>query len=414
MKTTFTKKDYLLIIGLGISCTIGYGTLFYSFSLLSLEFEKTFSWSSEFIYGIYSLGILLSGIAAPFIGHRLDRLGVYRPMAVGSFVVAMSFYCLSLVETKAQFIAALLLMEIASILVLYESAFVALTHYFGQKARSAITQITLIAGFASTIFWPLISYLLSISDWRVIYIFMALLHLLVCLPLHIFLLKPIQRPTKKIDKRVSDNIDVQKNIKEKSDRQKNRKLEAILSISIGSMAFCIAGLQIHLFGIMSSLQFSEKLAVIVGSLIGPSQVIARFADLLLGKLIQPINLGIISIGSMALGLAALIFSAYFMPLTILLFAIFFGFGQGLTYIVRGTIPLYLFGPNSYGAITGRINGLRMIMTALAPISFSIIIEAFGSIPLLTLLCFIMLISIGLLHYLKTTSGSKATTASSAG
>lgn len=390
-----------LVLGLGLNCTIGYGTVFYSFSLMSLQLENTFGWSSEFIYGIYSLGILFSGLAAPFIGAYLDRWGVRYLMSFGSIVVALSFFGLATIENQWEYILWLLLMEIASILVLYESAFVALTHAAGKKARLPITQITLMAGFASTIFWPLISWLLSITDWRMVYIIIGLLHLFICLPVHFILLKNCKRLV--IEKPHADATTNQQITKNPLWR-----IELMLSIAFGGVAFCITGLQIHIFGMMAELQISEQLAVLAGVLIGPSQVVSRFADMLLGQRINPVYLAILSVSSMLLGMFMLL-GSIISPYTVLLFAIAFGLGQGMTYIIRGAVPLYIFGPDNFGAITGRMNGVRMVLTAIAPVSLAMAIKWLGAEQSLLLLMLGMLASIFLLYSVKHSTPQVAST-----
>ena len=379
------------MLGLGLNCTIGYGTLFYSFSLLSIELEQAFGWSKAFIYGVYSLGILLSGLASPFIGKALDKFNTRAPMTLGSFLITIILLCLSLIQTQWQFVLSLLLMEVVSLLVLYESAFVALSHFRGQQARLPISQITLMAGFASTIFWPLVAWLIEISDWRVTYQVMALMHLCICLPIHFFLLKPIVSPN--IEQQISRKVSAQP-----SNGSKNYhwKIELLLAFAFGLVAFCIAGMQLHLFSIMSSLQLPETLALLAGVLIGPCQVASRLAEVFFGRLINPIMLAIVSMLAMLIGVFALYLSGVISSELVFIFAAGFGAGQGLSYIVRGAVPLYLFGEGNYGAITGRINGIRMVMTAAAPVSFAIIISLFDVITVLGLVSLLMVLSILLL------------------
>lgn len=379
-----------LVVALGINCTIGYGTLFYSFSLLSLEIEKAFLWSNEFIYGICSLGLLLGGVLAPFLGKSLDRWGVRIPMSLGSFFMVLCLVGLANIQSRTEFVIFLLLLEALSMLVLYESAFVALTHTAGQSARLPITQITLMAGFASTIFWPLISWLLTMISWREVYLFFAILHLVVCLPLHLWVLKGGQHPARKNSASKASWFVI----------SSQWRVEAVLALSIGLVAFCINGLQIHMFTILSALRVSDVLAVFAGSLVGPFQVVSRVADMLLIKRINVIDVGVVSVACMFIGVIILLVMNWISLYGVVLFAVFFGLGQGLTYIVRGAIPLYLFGEKNYGTITGRINGVRMMMTAIAPISFSIGMENFGVNNTLLLVSLCLLLSTMLLYVLK--------------
>ncbi|EGG92972.1 putative transport protein [gamma proteobacterium IMCC1989] len=423
-----------LVICLGINCTIGYGTLLYSFSLLSLEIEKTFEWSTAFIYGVYSLGILLGGIAAPFLGKALDRYGAQYPMAAGSLIMACCLYGLSITSSKIEFVVYLLLLEVLSILVLYESAFVAIVKAIPTKkyntqdhnqtkntdgslatkikesTRLSITQITLMAGFASTIFWPLIAYLLSITHWRDVYVMMALLHLIVCFPLHLYCLRTSSSSyldNAEEGRYKKDNHKVEEKTLAKNPFAKKLKIsgqqwktELLLALSFGGVAFCVNGLQIHIFSIMEMLTVEHGLAVLAGSLIGPFQVVSRLMDVFLSRRVTPIFLGALSIICMLCGLLFLLSASVISGYTVLLFAIFFGMGQGLTNIVRGAIPFYLFGDQHYGAITGRINGVRIIMTAIAPLSLSMLMHHTSVEAVLMLLSICLSISLWILICLR--------------
>ena len=388
MKSLFIPGTFHLVLALGTTCTIGYGTVLYSFSLLSIEIENAFNWSNEFIFGVYSFGVLLAGLVAARIGRILDQHSARIPMCMGSVLVAISLAGQAQMTSKAEFIVFMLLMEAVSILVIYESAFVALTQAVGKGARKPISQITLIAGFASTIFWPVIAELLKHTDWRGVYLFMALLHILVCLPLHWIYLKP--RPS-----HTAETEDEHHQVSNTTFFH-DFKTEIFIALAFGLAAFCIVGLQIHIFAIFGQLEVNEKIAIVAGSLIGPFQVISRLTDMILGRYINAYQLGLISLSAMALGLLFMLLTQTISPSTAFLFAVFFGVGQGLTNIVRGALPLQLFGALNYGAITGRMNRIRLFMTAIAPISFAFMLEAIGVKYLLILLLSACLMSYVLL------------------
>ncbi len=380
---------YALVFGLGITCTIGYATVLYSFSLLSIEIEKAFNWTNEFIFGVYSLGVFLTGLVATYVGRLIDRQGARLPMCMGSILVSLSFFGLSIMDSKVEFVFFMLTLEVVSILVIYESAFVALTQSMGQEARKAISQITLIAGFASTIAWPLISELLKYTDWRGVYVCMALLHICVCLPIHWLVVKPIvsHKYRHKPDSQVTHDIGV----------GRDRVTEVLIAVALGLAAFTVVGLQIHLFVIFDHLHVSERIAIIAGALIGPFQVISRLTDMFLTRYITAYHVGLISISAMTIGLMFLIATQAITPLSALLFAIFFGIGQGLTNIVRGALPLQFFGVSGYGKITGRMNKYRLFLTALAPISFAYVIDRVGVLALIICLIAVCIVSAGLLR-----------------
>lgn len=389
MKSSVAPGNWPLVLGLGATCTIGYGTILYSFSLLSIEIGKAFSWSSQFIFGIYSLGILLSGLIAEKIGKRLDQSGARWPMCLGSLIVAACLFGLAGMTSKTEYVVFMLLLEGVSILVLYESAFVALTQEAGKGARRSISQVTLIAGFASTVFWPLVAKLLQYLDWRAVYVLMGLLHLIVCLPVHFWVLRP--NPKRMADKRavsgaLSHRVGIQ-----------NRRIELFIGTAFGLAAFCIVGVQVHLFGLFSRLGVSEQLAILAGTLIGPFQVISRATDMLLSSYVNAPQMANISLVSMAIGLLFGISIDFISPYSALLFTIFFGIGQGLTNIVRGALPLHYFGELNYGSTTGRMNRLRLVLTAVSPVCIAFLLETLGAMNLLIFMCFLCLACVVLLR-----------------
>jgi MFS family permease len=67
---------------------------------------------------------------------------------------------------------------------LYDPAFAALTWLYGREARCSITGITLIAGFASTIGWPMSAVFLDEFGWRATCLIWAGLNMLLAAPLN--------------------------------------------------------------------------------------------------------------------------------------------------------------------------------------------------------------------------------------
>lgn len=389
----FVKGTVKAVLGLGTTMTVGYGTLYYSFAILSEEFVKEFSWNKSFIFGILSLGILLGGLLAPLIGRVLDKYGARFIMSLGSILSAIGLYNLSLVESKLEYIFALLFLQLVSILVLYESAFIASAQIAGQKARLPIIQITLIAGFASTIFWPLISYLLSIITWRETYEVLALLHIVIALPIHFFVLKP----SLVIDNEHFNEDKFEEIIYLNGLHRKNAFI--LLTIAFCLIAIPITALQTQFLTLFKSFGMESSMAIFLGALIGPSQVAVRILEVLLAKYITPILSALISTALMSIGLVALLFSGYSFCIA-LLFVLLYGAGQGLSDIVRGTLPLYLFGKNGYGKTTGNINFFRLIITSMVPFCFAYILENFGGVYSTIFLVFVTSLAVILLLYVN--------------
>lgn len=366
----FVEGTAKSVLGLGITTTIGYGTLYYSISIMSEEFATHFNWSKSFIFAIISLGILLGGLIAPTVGSILDKHGARNLMSLGSLLCAVGLFFLSFVETKFQFIAAILFLEVVSVLVLYEAAFVAFSQLAGNKARLPIIQITFIAGFASTIFWPFITYLLTIMIWSDVYKVLALFHIFIALPIHYFVLKPnLLINNEDLDEdRFEDCICIEGKLKKDS--------LILLAIAFSLIAIPITAMQTQFLALFKAFGIEAASAVALGALIGPSQVIARVLDMSFSKKTTPMITAIISTSIMTIGMTLLLFSGYDYIIAVL-FIVLYGAGQGLSDIVRGTLPLYLFGKDGYGKTMGGLNLFRLIVTSMVPFGFAYILETFG-------------------------------------
>ena len=394
IRNIFIPGTIKSVLGLGITTTIGYGTLFYSFTIMSTQIQNEFSWSKSFVFGIFSLGILLGGFLAPVVGKLLDNHGARVIMTAGSFLCFLGLFSISLIQNEWQYIFSILFLEVVSTLVLYESAFVAFSQLAGNKARIPITQITLIAGFASTIFWPLISYLLSIMSWRDVYVTLGLFHIILAMPIHYFVLKPNLLIDNHSDEKNLTNLQDSLNIQ--GENQKEAKIYLILIFSL--IAIPVTVMQTHFMGLLAEFGFEMVSAVILGTIIGPAQVIARIVEIVFAKKISPLHSGFYSILLLCVGLMFLIFSGYSYYFA-LLFVIMYGAGQGLLAIIRGSIPLYLFGKTGYGKITGDINLYRNIVVATIPFGFALAMDIFGALSAVFMLIIISIISLILLYIL---------------
>ncbi|MGL5009660.1 MAG: MFS transporter, partial [Paracoccaceae bacterium] len=171
------------IIALGITQIVGYGTLYYAFGALAQPLTRDVGVTLPFAFGVFSLALFAGGLAAPFAGRAIDRHGARVVMAVGSVGAALALAALSQVQGMWGLVAAVVAVEVVSALVLYDAAFAALAQAAGAAgARRAITLMTLLGGFASTVFWPLTHVLTEALDWRATYLIFAAMHLAICLP----------------------------------------------------------------------------------------------------------------------------------------------------------------------------------------------------------------------------------------
>ena len=368
----------MVIWGLGLTQIIGYGTLYYSFSILAPAMAKDFDWPQEWVFGIFSASLLAGGVAAPSIGRRMDQHGAGQMMALGSVIAACALALCALAPGRIPFIAGMVAMEIASAFVLYSAAFAALVQITPQTAQRSITHLTLIGGFASTLFWPITSELHRYLTWREVYLAFAALNLIVCLPVHCWLARTVRAESARQGQALTKRVAAIEGSIDASDR---RRAFTLMCLGFALQGFVLSALLVHMVPLLTAVGLGAS-AVMVGTLFGPSQVFSRFINMLVGRGLSPLALAVISAAFLVAGLTVLLSTAPWFSGGVV-FAILFGLGSGLASIVQGSLPLALFGSDGYGALLGRISAIRLTVSALAPFLFSVLMAHVGTWPALS-------------------------------
>lgn len=377
-ETSMQKKRRNAIVVatvLGTTTTVSYGTLYYAFGVVARDMSTDTGLSLTSIYGVFSFGLFVSGILAARAGRLFDNYDPAGIMALGSGLAAILLVLWSLVHGQWPYALLLIALQVVSMLVLYEAAFVAAAVYAPSSARRTITGITLIAGFASTIFWPLTDWLRGFWSWREIYLMFAVLHLVFCLLPHLWLSR-----RQKVGSRSSiDRHHIpDQTIKPRLTGKRARKIALILiSVGFTAKAFAISSVHLHLIGLLNAIGLAAS-AALIGALIGPSQVAGRLVEFFLSDRLSTFAVTLFSAAALPAALLLLVWTAPWAAAAIV-FAVVFGLGQGLSYIARGVFPLELFGSTGYGALTGRINAVRLYVSAGAPFITAAIFERSGAV-----------------------------------
>jgi len=384
---------HALVLALGTTQVIGYGTLYYAYAIVAPAVAQEFGASLTTLYAIFSAGLLAGGLAAPLLGRWMDRFGAPRVMMVGSFIIAGLVAALAVAPDLLSFAALAVAIEVASIAVLYDAAFATLALFGRAEARRAITHLTLIGGFASTIFWPLTGWLVEAVGWRQVYLGYGALHLLVALPLHVWIVTRARHG-------VGDGpaaATPQAGQPALSGPDARRAFWAI-AISFALTGMLLSALTVHLVSLLQALALGAS-SYLVAMLMGPAQVLSRLADALFWRSLHPLTVAMIAASAPLAGILALM-----LPLDPILagaiFAVLFGLGAGLGSIVRGSVPLALFGAAGYGARLGQLAAIRTILGAGAPFLFAAGLAPFGAkaaLLVVLLLGLAALLLLGLLH-----------------
>jgi len=175
----------LRVVLLGIAQIVSWGTLFYAIGVLGEPMRDALGASEVTLFGGFSAGMVLSGVIAPRVGREIDARGGRGVLAAGSVLAAVAMAVLALAPNPVVLVIGWLLAGIASTAALYDAGFATLHQFAGTGFRRAITVLTLLGGFASTVFWPLSQWLLEVRGFRVAFAVHAVLNLAVCLPLHL-------------------------------------------------------------------------------------------------------------------------------------------------------------------------------------------------------------------------------------
>lgn len=363
-----------LIWSLGLTQVIGYGTLYYSFGPLAPHLAASFGWPETALYGALAVSLLVSGALAPWAGRLADRHGAGPMMGLGSLAAALALVGCALAPNGPAFAAALLAIELASAFVLYPLAFAALAQIAGAGAQRQIVHLTLIAGFASTLFWPLTTFLIAQLGWRGTYLVFAGLNLAVCMPLHLALARHVRqsRATGRVPA-IALGIARPGQV---------RLLVWLMLAGFALTGVLASSVTIHMVGLLAGLGVGSA-GVAVATLFGPAQVASRLINMGWGSRLPQPWLAVIAASLMPLGALVLVLTAP-SPVGAMVFAVLFGLGSGLFSIVGGTLPLTLFGTQGYGQRLGMVNAGRQLASALAPFLFSLVAGLMGTAPALVM------------------------------
>jgi MFS family permease len=260
---------------------------------------------------------------------------------------------------------------------LYESAFSTLVRIYGQDARSAITGITLIAGFASTVGWPLSGWILSYWGWREACWTWALLHLLLALPLNLAIdwLSDVKHSVIAYE---SQGLETNSNTpidSSKEEKAPTLKQALLLSFVFSATWFTSTAMASHWPRMLEATGVSLVAAIAIGAIIGPAQVIARILEFGILRKMHPLFSA--RLASMAHPIGVLMM-AIFGPVVAPVFAFLHGAGNGVLTIAKGTLPLALFGSSGYGYRQGWIMFPARISSAFAPWVFGLALTHWGA------------------------------------
>jgi MFS family permease len=350
-----------LVCALAAAQLVSWGSIYYAFSLFIRPMEAELGWSRAVLNGALSLGLFAAGLSSYAVGAWIDRRGGRILMAGGTVLASTLLIAWSRVESPWAFYGIWLGLGLAMAATLYEPAFAVLTRLFPRSFRARITTLTLVAGFASTVFIPLTQLLIEQLGWRHALLALAAGNLAICLPIHGLWL----RDNGIVDGHPADAARRAAAGRDAFRRALGHPVFWCLALCFVAYYATFSALTFHLVPLLSERGIGMPVILGVYAAIGPSQVAGRLVVFALGARAPTAIVGRVVILAFPLALLLLIFLP---DATAALFAVavLYGAANGIMTIVRGTAVPDLLWREGYGAINGALAMPSMISAALAP------------------------------------------------
>jgi len=361
------SRAWQLLVALGVTQIVSWGSIYYAFALLLEPLQRDLGAGKSEIAGAFSAALLVSGLCATAIGRTIDRLGGRWVMTLGSLAAVALLAALSQVQSLPALYAIWVGLGVAMAATLYEPAFVVVAQVYRLNYRRALTVLTLFGGFASTVFWPITTWLIERFGWREAVLWLAAINLVLCVPLHLLLLP-----------RTSGAAVPTPQGKAGTSRLRlwaDRRFRA-LTMAFLAHYVVVSAIAAHLIALLLARGMSPAAAAGIGALIGPMQVAGRVVEFGASRWLTVGQVGRTAAIAMPMSLLALLW-ADTSVLWLTVFAVLFGAGNGAMTVIRGALPVEMYGRDNYGAIAGALATPGLLARAVGPIFAALLWSALG-------------------------------------
>jgi hypothetical protein len=360
------------VVALGITQITAWGTSYYCLGVLAGPIARDTGWSRGFVFLGFTVALLAMGVVSNAVGRAIDRHGGRAVMTLGTVLVSIGLFALAHARSEAVYLVVWAFLGLGMRLCLYDAAFVALVQVAPSRGRKAISYLTLFGAFASSVFWVIGHALEEQLGWRQTLVVFALINLGVCLPLHWFGLA-----RRESDRRAGPAAVPAASPDGPPLEGTTRSIAIALFALIMSLnGFVFGVVSVQLVPLLEAAGLATAVAVWVASLKGVAQFSGRVVEIVFARNMRAITVGRIAIGILPPALALLLVGAKSLPLVVA-FTLLMGASQGVITIVRGAVPLALFGAKGYGAVLGVIATPVLVVNAAAPPVFAWIVDRWG-------------------------------------
>jgi MFS family permease len=351
-----------LVGWLSVAQLVSWGSTFYLFALLMTPVEQALGLSRAESSLAFSLALLVEGLLAYSVGRWIDQGHERAVMSGGSLLAALSLAALSLVSGRVGFYLAWAGLGAAMAAMLYQPVFAVVTRRYPKDFRRAIITMTFLGGLASTVFIPLIAWLMVSFGWRTAVLVLAALHLLVCLPVHWQALRhaPQARRSPAAGQPAATSLT----------RHLRSPTFALVGLFLVLMMAVTVALPAHMVNLLREHGMSEAWAIAVPASIGVIQVAGRllmyfFEHHLDVHRANRLILTLLPLALLAL-LAAPLVNVWQRGL-MLLFVLLWGMGNGMLTIVKGTAMALYVSREHVASLNGALGVPQALARAAAPL-----------------------------------------------
>lgn len=364
------------IFCLGLLQILVWGGSFFLLAVMGEPIMRDTGWGSQWVYGALSLSLMVSALLAPLSSRLVALYGGRAQLASSGAIVAVGLLVMAWSQTLPVFLFAWVVIGVGMAAGLYEALFSTLGALYSERAGKAITGITLISGFATTVSWPVVALAIEQMGWREACVAYAGVLLVIVAPLYLWVLPRGGRlpPRQRTAEQGTGGVD----------KRMYRLLVWIFALG----AIIMTAVSVQLVAVLQGLGYSMAAAIALTTLLGPSQVASRVLQMLASKR-HPIWTALVSVVLVAVGMLLVVIAPGATALGLLLY----GLGNGLRAIVRGLLPLSLMPASQYVTLMGKMSRPSLIGQALTPLVGGYLMQHFGAYGVLIALCGLALLNV---------------------
>jgi predicted MFS family arabinose efflux permease len=357
-----------MLAALAVTQVLGWSTTFYIPAVLGDVAHQATGLSPTVLFGGVTVMFLVGGLAAPFVGRQVDRLGGRPVMMLGSVLAGLSLLAMAFTRDAASWFAAWIGIGLMMPMALSSTCYAAVAQVAlarGIPPRQPMGALALASGIAISVAFPLGAFASRTLGWQGSCLAYAAINLLVCLPLHATIPRGATGPRATAQATGPSRV---------PPAQAGRVM-LLLAIAFTLHGLSSVALELHLMALLAAAGVGPALALGLAAFSGPCRVVARLLDIGLARRFSALVSGL---GAMLLLPPSMVFLLAGGAVGASGFMLMWSMSIGIATVSRAALPLELFGPAGYAARLGRLTMPISLGQALAPMVAAALLESVGA------------------------------------